>query len=112
MAERRKAHRYALNLPVKIRSSERMDSEYRMGRTRDISTRGVYFIVDEGRLEQGTEIDLQIQLPTEVTRGTEVLIHAAGKVVRLESASDADPSSDGVAAQIAQYEIIRQLETA
>lgn len=112
MTERRKAYRYALNLPVRIRSSAETGFEYRTGRTRDISTRGVYVLVVDSRLDSGAEVDLTITLPTEVTGASEVVVRAVGTVVRLENASEADESPDGVAAAIERYDIVRQQDTA
>ena len=105
MTERRTARRYDLSLPVIIRVP--VDTETsRNGKTRDISTRGVYFTMDQD-LSDGTELDITLTLPSEVTRGSEVFIRAMGKVVRVERKSETGSTRVGIAAVIERYEIIR-----
>lgn len=106
MTERRIARRYELSLPVVIRGPQNQRREERSGRTRDISTRGVYFTVDED-LAPGSELDFTLTLPSEITRGTEVFIRAHGKIVRVERKQDEVASRLGVAAVIEKYDIIR-----
>jgi hypothetical protein len=106
MTERRTARRYDLSLPVSIRFPIDRDSSPHTGKTRDISTRGVYLTIDSD-ISQGTELDLTMTLPAEVTGGTEVFIRAVGRVVRVEKGSDTENPRLGVAAVIERYEIVR-----
>jgi hypothetical protein len=106
MNERRMASRYDLSLPVIIRLPVEAENSSRKGRTRDISTRGVYFMLDQD-LGAGAEIDITLTLPSEITRGSDVFVHAVGKVVRVETGPENNPSCVGVAAVIEHYEIIR-----
>jgi hypothetical protein len=106
MTERRTARRYDLSLPVIIRLPQEKESSAQSGKTRDISTRGVYFTIDQD-YGAGTELDLTLTLPSEVTRGSEVFIRAMGKVVRVDREPEAGSSRVGVAAVIERYEIIR-----
>ena len=105
MTERRTARRYDLSLPVIIRLPVERESA-RNGKTRDISTRGVYFTIDRD-LNDGAELDITLTLPSEVTRGSEVFIRAMGKVVRVEKRPENGSTRVGVAAVIERYEIIR-----
>lgn len=106
MTERRTARRYDLSLPVIIRVPVERQAESRNGRTRDISTRGVYFVIDRD-LEAGSELDITLTLPAEITRGSEVLVRAQGKVVRVERHEEEGRPRMGVAAVIERYDIIR-----
>src|SRR5277367_2402457 len=106
MTERRTARRYDLSLPVIIRMPIEKEIASRNGKTRDISTRGVYFTVDQD-LGAGAELDITLTLPAEVTRGSEVFIRAMGKVVRVDKRPENGSSRVGVAAVIERYEIIR-----
>jgi len=108
MMERRTARRYDLSLPVIIRIPVNGDGASYNGKTRDISTRGVYFVVSND-VSAGAELDLTMTLPAEVTGGTEVFIRAMGKVVRVEKRSESEEGSPrvGVAALIERYEIVR-----
>ena len=106
MTERRAARRYDLSLPVIIRVPIDHETTSRNGRTRDISTRGVYFTIDKD-LATGAELDITLTLPAEITRGTEVFVRAQGKVVRVERKSEDGAERIGVAAVIERYDIIR-----
>jgi hypothetical protein len=106
MTERRTSRRYDLSLPVVIRVPVDKAADSQNGRTRDISTRGVYFTLDKD-LEAGAELDITLTLPSEITRGTEVLVRAQGRVIRVERDDQEDSRRVGVAAVIERYDIIR-----
>jgi hypothetical protein len=106
MTERRTSRRYDLSLPVVIRVPVEKTGDSQNGRTRDISTRGVYFTLDKD-LESGAELDLTLTLPSEITRGTEVLVRAQGRVIRVEHDDQEGSKRVGVAAVIERYDIIR-----
>jgi hypothetical protein len=107
MTERRAARRYDLSLPVIIRSQQiSKEADPRNGRTRDISTRGIFFTIDQD-FATGSELDITLTLPAEITRGTEVFVRAQGRVVRVERGPKDGSSPMGVAAVIERYDIIR-----
>ncbi|HXX20569.1 MAG TPA: PilZ domain-containing protein [Candidatus Acidoferrum sp.] len=106
MTERRMARRYDLSLPVNIRMPINREPRSQSGQTRDISTRGVYFTL-QNDLAPGTEVDFTLTLPAEITRGAEVFVRAHGRVVRVDKRTDDDHESVGVAAVIERYDIIR-----
>ncbi len=107
MTERRSARRYDLSLPIIIRvPSERAMDSSQQGKTRDISTRGLYFVIDQD-LQAGSELDITLTLPAEITHGTEVFVRALGKVIRVEQRLEDDDLRMGVAAVIQRYDIIR-----
>jgi PilZ domain-containing protein len=103
--ERRAARRYDLALPVLVRLPVK-DAQSHSGQTRDISTRGVYFVLDR-EIAPGTELDFTLTLPAEITRGTEVFVCARGKVVRIDKHEDEIHPSIGVVAVMERYEIVR-----
>ena len=105
MTERRTARRYELSLPVVIRGGQEV-AEPHNGQTRDISTRGVYFMIDEN-VAPGSELDFTLTLPAEITQGTSVFVRAHGKVVRVDREQEDGTSRMGVAAVIEKYDIIR-----
>ncbi|MGO9642762.1 MAG: PilZ domain-containing protein [Candidatus Acidiferrales bacterium] len=111
MTDRRTARRYDLSLPVIIRAAIQKEIAQHNGKTRDISTRGVYFTIDDD-LNAGAELDITLTLPAEITRGSEVFIRAMGKVVRVERRPENGSSRVGVAAVIERYEIIRNEQPA
>src|SRR5213595_384051 len=106
MSERRNARRYDLSLPVIVRIPTERPNENQNGKTRDISTRGLYFVIDQD-LEAGSELDITLTLPAEITHSTEVFVRALGKVVRVERRGEEGELRMGVAAVIERYDIIR-----
>jgi c-di-GMP-binding flagellar brake protein YcgR len=106
MTERRTARRYDLSLPIIIRIPAERQDDSQEGKTRDISTRGLYFVIEQD-LEAGSELDITLTLPAEITHGTEVFVRALGKVVRVERRTEEGTARMGVAAVIERYDIIR-----
>jgi PilZ domain len=106
MSERRLARRYDLTLPVSIRFSSEKLVVRQEGKTRDISTKGLYFVVTRD-LEDGSDLDLTLTLPGEITHGSDVFVRAQGKVVRVERRLEDGEQRLGVAAVIERYDIIR-----
>jgi|SRR5215831_13766581 len=106
MTERRMARRYDLSLPVSVRLPINREPGAHSGHTRDISTRGVYFLMEK-EMSPGTELDFTLTLPTEITRGAEVFVRAHGRVLRVDKRRDDEHESIGVAAVIERYDIIR-----
>jgi len=106
MTERRTARRYDLSLPIIIRIPTERELDTQQGKTRDVSTRGLYFVVEQN-LEAGSELDITMTLPAEITHGTEVFVRALGKVVRVERRMEDGNTRMGVAAVIERYDIIR-----
>ena len=106
MTERRTARRYDLSLPIIIRVPTERELDTQQGKTRDVSTRGLYFVVGQN-LEAGSELDITMTLPAEITHGTEVFVRALGKVVRVERRMEDGNTRMGVAAVIERYDIIR-----
>lgn len=105
-AELRKARRYGLSLPVTIHFPLEELSVSRNGKISDISSHGVYFVVEDDP-GPSTPLNLTITIPVEMTGGSEALIHAIGKVVRVESCMEGALEKFGVAATIESYEMTR-----
>jgi hypothetical protein len=110
MVNRRTTRRYELSLPVIVRGSVDKEAASLTGKTRDISSRGVYFTIDN-KISAGTRLDLTMILPAEVTGGTEVLIKATGRVIRVDTRPINDDQKVDVAAILERYEIIRNEAT-
>ena len=106
MTERRTARRYDLTLPISIRFAAENLINRQEGKTRDISTRGLYFVVTQ-EMQAGSALDITLTLPAEITRGGDVFVRAQGKVVRVEHRLEDGKRRQGVAAVIERYDIIR-----
>ncbi len=59
------------------------------------------------QVEAGSELDITLTLPSEITQGTEVFVRAQGRVVRVEKRNGEGDLRLGVAAVIERYDIIR-----
>ena len=105
MTEQRTARRYDLSLPVIIWVWGEKSNSSCNGKTRDISTCGVYFKIDQD-LTAGAELGITLTLPFEVMGGSEVFIRATGMVVRVEKPENGS-SRVGIAVVIVRYQIIR-----
>ncbi len=106
MAERRVARRYDLTLPISIRFGVERISARQEGRTRDISTKGLFFVIGRD-VETGSDLDITLTLPAEIVNGADVLVRAQGKVVRVEKRFEEGETKMGVAAVIERYDIVR-----
>jgi hypothetical protein len=106
MSERRVARRYDLSLPVMVRIPAPGFAGTQSGRTRDISTKGLYFVIDQD-VRAGSNLDIMLTLPKEMTNGEEVLVKASGRIVRVESRMEDGNERLGVAAVIERYDIMR-----
>jgi hypothetical protein len=106
MTERRAARRYDLSFSAIVRVPAGDKGVQQPGKTRNISTRGVYLILDRA-VSRDTDIDLNMVLPTNTSGGASIFVRAMGRVVRVEEWSHDRNHRVGVAAVIRRYEIVR-----
>ncbi len=106
MTERRIARRYDVSVPVRVRDLDKQRDGAPSGKTRDISTSGLYFTLPQ-QIEPGSRIEMTLTLPAAITGGSEVVVEVVGRVVRVEDGRGADHQSVGVAAHIERYDIVR-----
>jgi len=99
-AERRGEQRFPLRLPVVVKSiHDGIQEESSL--TRDISARGAFFYL-EGKLAEGTPVELILTLPAEITLTDSIRVRCKGKVVRVVGTINGGKT--GVAAVIDQYD--------
>src|ERR1700694_3527689 len=96
MTERRTACRYAVTLPVIFWVRREKKTTSTNGKSRDISTSGVYLTIEQD-VGAGAELGITLKLPSEVTRGPEVFIRASGMVVRVDKKPENGSSRIGIA---------------
>ncbi len=99
-SDKRASRRFELHLPVTIAGR---DTETLASMTRDISHRGLCFTVQDP-IQLGSDLELTITLPAEVTLMEPVLVRCTARVVRVETA--ASGMDIAVAATIQDYEIL------
>ena len=102
-AERRKYRRYDLAIEVQVKPRKRAAAPLRTV-THDISARGVYFDFSE-KMEPGSELEFELNLPPELAAGRQVRIRCRGKIVRVEEGGE--DRAIRVAATIENYEFVR-----
>ena len=101
VVERRAARRFSMSLPLKVRFTSEEGTVERPGETRDVSFRGLYFLID-AKIEMGNSIEFVLTLPQQITLAGDVHIRCFARVVRVE----AHNSRSGVAARIERYEFL------
>jgi len=73
--------------------------------TRDVSANGI-FLYTQSRIEKGTEVELVLILPPELTSGEKYWVCCQATVVRVE---DGAGKEFGVAAQIRRMDILPEV---
>lgn len=106
MTDRRTARRYGISVPVMLRVPVKTQTSLHKGKTRDISSHGVYLVIDK-EVNAGAAINLVVTLLGEVTGGGEVLIRVVGKVARVEELAEQGHQHVGIAVIILRYNIVR-----
>ncbi|MEE8178249.1 MAG: PilZ domain-containing protein [Acidobacteriota bacterium] len=104
--DKRRAQRFPMALPVKLKVEELDGAEFEATQTRDVSSGGIYFEY-ESHLEVGTSLEFVLTLPGEITKGSSVRIRCMGKVVRVDKTSE-QGDHVGIAATIERYEFVRE----
>ena len=109
--ERRAGQRFPYLLPLSVRQLE--GSIEGVGFTQDLSSRGVFFFTN-APLSEGAEIELTLQMPSEITLGESMPVRCRGRALRVvrptTSAASATPipaeTKIGVAVRLECYEYL------
>src|ERR1022692_658627 len=101
--DRRSRERVVAKLPVRVRSAA-ANAEL-SAETRDVSTNGV-FLYSKSRMAEGSDVELVLILPPELTSGEKCWVCCHARVLRVEQG----PGKDlGVAAEIRRMEILPEI---
>jgi hypothetical protein len=92
--EQRSLPRVPVQVQVSIRSGQ---GEASTGLTRDLSRNGVFFYTDS-QIHEGSDLEIVLMLPPELTQGEKSWVCCQASVVRVEKAAGKDQM--GVAANI------------
>jgi hypothetical protein len=102
--ERRSGQRLAARVPVSIKGKEgKTDAT---GVTRDLNAGGIFLYTDS-RIVAGSELEMVLILPPELTHGAKQWVCCRAAVVRVED--NADGGDFGVAASIRSIEILPEI---
>jgi len=108
--ERRVGQRFPYLLPLSLRQPQA--SLEGVGFTQDLSSRGVFFFTD-APLTEGTEIEITLRMPSEITLGESMPVRCRGRILRVvrptaKGDSDAHQAEKkiGVAVRLDSYEYL------
>ena len=108
--ERRVGQRFPYLLPLSLRQPAA--SLEGVGFTQDLSSRGVFFFTDSP-LTEGTEIEITLRMPSEITLGESMPVRCRGRILRvvpssakLNSDSSRPGAKIGVAVRLDGYEYL------
>lgn len=99
--DRRNARRFTMSLPVLVRFTHNGNIQEKVAHTRDVSFRGLYFLMDTPP-EEGSSVEIVLTLPQQITLAGEVRIRCSARILRIEQGED----TRGVAACIDRYEFL------
>lgn len=102
--ERRRTRRFDLTLPIRIVRLRQEDVDL-VGRTRDLSSHGAYFVVS-GEVEPGAPIEFFVTLQGDNGSEHKVRLRCRGYVTRLDKLEASNRT--GVATTIDRYQFIRE----
>ncbi len=103
-SDKRGRRRVPVRLPVSIKSADGAVQE--TAETRDLSSAGV-FLYTHTDIAEGTELEMVLVLPSELTFGERRWVCCQASVVRVEQPTSAD--SFGVAARINRFEVLPEI---
>ncbi len=107
VTERRSARRFEIQLPLIVRWTSGSAVGEAATESRDVSSRGVYFLSKD--IKHGSPLEIVMTLPHEITLVGPVKVLCLGRIQRTEL----QPGRKmGVAAAIERYEFLRSDETA
>src|ERR1035437_8196090 len=93
--ERRVGQRFPYLLPLSLRQPG--TSVEGVGLTQDLSSRGVFFFTN-APLTEGSEIELTLRMPSEITLGESMPVRCRGRILRLvRPAATSIPDCSGTA---------------
>ena len=102
--DRRKRQRFPVRLPVSVKADDGAVQE--STQTRDLSTGGV-FVYTNSRMKAGSDLELVLVLPPEITFSDKRWVCCKASVVRVEE-NDKD-GNFGVAAVIKRFDVLPEI---
>jgi len=99
--ERRSGTRIATRVSTRVRTAHGGDHA---AQTRDVSASGV-FLYTNSKMEKGSEVELVLILPPELTSGEKCWVCCQATIVRVEE----EGKEFGVAAQIRRMDILPEV---
>ena len=101
--EKRARQRIPVTLPLSIKTVEGAEGK---AETRDLSSGGVFFY-SSSKFAEGTDLEMVLVLPSELTFGERRWVCCQASVVRVENSPEV--GNFGVAARIDRFEILPEI---
>lgn len=101
--EKRSHQRIPVSLPVSIKSTSGMQDK---AQTRDLSSAGVFFYTNS-KFAEGTDLEMVLVLPSDLTFGERRWVCCQASVVRVENSPEL--GNFGVAARIDRFQILPEI---
>lgn len=102
--DKRGRQRIPVRLPVSIKSNDGTLQE--TVHTRDLSSAGVFFYTDS-KFAEGSDLEMVLVLPAELTFGERKWVCCQASVVRVENSSSV--GNFGIAAKIHRFEVLPEV---
>ena len=104
--ERRRSRRFNLGVPLTVQWTNGPEKRQAHAVTQNVSSGGVYFFLPE-LIPEGTIVEIEMTLPSQITHGTPVRVRCLGRIRR----SVLKPGeSTGMATMIEKYEFLSTSE--
>jgi len=100
--ERRRAERFSFGMPLTVQWTNGSEKRTAHTVTQDVSSGGVYFFLPEA-IPDGTVVEVEMTLPTQITLGPPVRVRCQGRILRC---SLKPGESAGIATMIEKYEFL------
>lgn len=108
--DKRGAPRFTLALPIVVHRTPLLrEGDLLYGKTRDVSTSGLYFTTYDP-VAPGTKLQLSFGIPLDVTEGVQTLIRLDARAIRVESLPRSVFGHVGVGAAIEKFQILKAEE--
>ena len=104
--ERRRAERFNFGMPLTVQWTNGSEQRQAHAVTQDVSSGGVYFYLPEA-IPDGTAVEIEMSLPTQITLGTPVRVRCKGRIQRCVLKPG---ESMGMATMIEKYEFLSDSE--
>jgi hypothetical protein len=103
---RRRSERFNFGVPLTVQWTNGSEKRQAHAVTQDVSSGGVFFLLPEA-IPDGTPVEIEMTLPTQITLGTPVRVRCQGRIQRCVLKPG---ESSGMATMIEKYEFLSDTE--
>jgi hypothetical protein len=108
LEERRRSERFNFGVPLTVHWKNGSEQRHAQTVTQDVSSGGLYFCLPEA-IPDGTAVEIEMTLPTQITLGTPVKVRCQGRIQRCVLKPGDSP---GMATMIEKYEFLSSKDAA